>query len=282
MAIKDILFALNTYPNATPESSVADAVAIAAAFDARLAAIACNVRIKFPDTLFGNALIDVPALAAAEAKKSAANAARLLAAFDMEARKQSVTSEAINETCFTMEVPETLVEYARLRDLTILHMPQGGDDDLWYAESIIFGSGRPTLVIPGEWKRRAPFRLDTVVVAWDFSKTAARTVGDAMPALRKAKQVYVVTVTNEKPFDTKRSASELAKHLAHHGVEVTVDTVDAGGRDVGQTINAYCATREADLLAMGAYGHSRLREFVLGGATKTILSQPALPVLLSH
>lgn len=282
MAIKDILLALTTYPDSTPDSSVADAVAIAAVFDARLAAIACSVKIKLPGTLFGNVLINLPEIAAGEAKKSATNASRLLAAFDEETRKQGVAAETISETCFTMEVPEILVEYARLRDLTILPVPQGDDYDQWYAESVIFGSGRPTLVIPHEWKRRAPFRLETAVVAWDFSKSAARAVADAMPALQKAKRVYVMTVTNEKEIDTRRSASELAKHLAHHGVEVTVDTVDAGGRNIGTAITSHCATREADLLVMGAYGHSRLREFVLGGATRSIISKPTLPVLMSH
>ena len=80
-------------------------------------------------------------------------------------------------------------------------------------------------------------------------------------------------MTNEKEIDTRRSASELAKHLAHHGMEVTVDTVDAAGRDVGTVIKSYCATRDADLLVMGAYGHSRLREFILGGATNSMLSR---------
>lgn len=282
MAIKDILLALTTYPEPTPDSSIVDAVAIAAAFEARLAGIACEVKIRLPGTLLGNVLIDIPGIAAGEAKKSAENATRLLAAFDVETRKQGVPSEPISETCFTMEVPDVLVEYARLRDLTILPVPQGDDFDQWYAESVIFGSGRPVLVIPHEWKRRVPLRLETAVVAWDFSKAAARTVADAVPALQKAKRVYVVTVTNEKEIDTRRSATELAKHLAHHGVEVVVDTVDADGRNIGTAIRSYCATRDADLLVMGAYGHSRVREFILGGATRNILSQPPLPVLMSH
>lgn len=282
MAIKDILLALTAYPERTPDTSVTDAVAIAAAFDARLAAIVCDVKIKLPGSMFGNVLIDLPAMAAAEAKKSSENAARLLSVFSEETRKQGIASETIAETCFTMEVPEILVEYARLRDLTILPVPKGDDFDQWYAESIIFGSGRPTLVIPHEWKRRVPFKLDTAVVAWDFSKAATRSVADAIPALQKAKRVYVVTVLNEKEIDTRRSATELAKHLAHHGVEVIVDQIDAAGRGIGTTIQSYCASRDADLLVMGAYGHSRLREFILGGATRSILSQPTIPVLMSH
>lgn len=282
MAFRDFLLALTTYPNPTSQASVADAVAVAAAFDARLAAIACDVRMKIPRSVFGNALLDVGALAAAEEEKSAERASSLLAAFDAEARRQGITSEAIREKCFTGEVPGLLVEYARLRDMTILPVRQGDDYDQWYAESILFGSGRPALVLPHEWKRRTPVRLETAVIAWDFSRCAARAVADALPALQKARNVHVVTVANEKDIDTRRSASEIAKHLAHHGVVVTVDEVDAAGRDIGTTLTAFCASRDADLLVMGAYGHSRLRDFVLGGATRSLLSNPSLPVLMSH
>jgi nucleotide-binding universal stress UspA family protein len=282
MAIRDILVALTIYPDRTPDTAVTGAVAIAAALDARIAAIACEVKIKLPNSLFGNALIDLSALAADEAKKSAANAAHLLGIFNEATRKSGVNAETISEKCYTAEVPDTLVEYARFRDLTILPVPQGDDFDQWYAESIIFGSGRPVLVIPHEWKKRASFKLDTAVVAWDFSKTAARAVADALPLLQKTKHVTVLTVANEKEIATSRSATELAKHLAHHRIEVTVDTADAAGQDIGSVLKSYCARHDADLLVMGAYGHSRLREFILGGATRAMLSQPGLPVLMSH
>jgi nucleotide-binding universal stress UspA family protein len=282
MAIKDILLALTTYPDRTSGASVADAVAIAAALDARLAAMACEVRVRLPGTLFGNALIDLPAIAASEAKKSANHASQLLATFEEEARKQGVASEVISEACFTMEIAGLFVEYARMRDLTILPGLSGDDLDQGYAEALIFESGRPVLVIPQDPKWRKPFRLDTAVIAWDFSKPAARAVADAIPLLQKMKTVCLVTVANEKTIDTRRSAAELAKHLAHHGLQVTVDTVDGEGRSISDAIEAYCASRGADLLVMGAYGHSRLRQFILGGATRNILSQPKLPVLMSH
>jgi hypothetical protein len=217
MAIKDTLLALTTYPDSTPESSVADAVALAATLGARLAAIACEVRVKMPNSPFAGMLIDLPGMAAAEAKKSKVSAASLLAAVDRETKRMGVASETISEKCLTTEVPEILTEYARLRDLTILPIPKGDEFDQWYAESIIFGSGRPTLVIPLEWKRRAPFGLDTAVVAWDFSKAATRAVADAIPVLQKAKRVYIVTVMNEKEIDSRRSAAELAKHPSRCG-----------------------------------------------------------------
>jgi nucleotide-binding universal stress UspA family protein len=107
-------------------------------------------------------------------------------------------------------------------------------------------------------------------------------VADALPLLEKAKRVFVLTVTNEKVIDSKRSGTELAKHLARHGLNVTLDVVDAGGRSIGEAIEAHVASRNGDLAVMGAYGHSRLREFILGGATKSILARPPVPIFFSH
>jgi nucleotide-binding universal stress UspA family protein len=145
----------------------------------------------------------------------------------------------------------------------------------------MFGSGRPTLILPQKPRSR-PFELGTVAVAWDFSRAAARAVSDAMPLLEKAKRVRVVTVLNEKRLDRKHSAEELSKNLSRHGIDVVLDGVDAQGRPIGAVLEAYVASHDVDLLVMGAYGHSRLREFVLGGATNSLLSKPPLPILFSH
>lgn len=147
---------------------------------------------------------------------------------------------------------------------------------------MIFGSGRPTIVLPEVSKRGDPLSFDVVGVAWDFSRPAARAVADALPILQLAKIVRLVTITEEKTINTRRSGIELAKHLACHGIEVVLDEEDAAGRTIGQALEGYVTAREIDLLVMGAYGHSRMRDFILGGATKTIIANPPLPVLLSH
>jgi len=235
-----------------------------------------------PGNLLGNYVLDIPAMVAAEIKKSATNAQQLLASFQETAEKRGVFQERISEHCLTSEVPEIFIEYARLRDLTIVPVPEGDYVDQWYAESIIFGSGRPTLVLPHTRKRTGSFALDTVIVAWDFSRPATRAIADAMPILEKAKRVCVLTVTKEKAIDTRRSGAELAKHLARHGVDVVLDEVDAKGRGIGDVLEAHVTYRNANLLVMGAYGHSRIREFILGGATKRVLARPPMPTLLSH
>ena len=240
MAVKDVLLALTTYPEPTPVSAVDEAIDFAAAIGARISAIACEVKIRGPVNIMASALLDFPAMAAAETKKSSSNAENLLAAFQDAADKRGVFQERILEHCLTSEVPDVLIEYARLRDLTIVPVPEGEHVDQWYAKSIIFGSGRPTLVVPQTRKRAGAFALGTVVVAWDFSRPAVRAIADALPILKKAKRVCVVTVVNEKAIDSKRSGAELAKHLAAHGVDVVLDSVDAAGRGIGEVLELVC------------------------------------------
>jgi nucleotide-binding universal stress UspA family protein len=277
MAFRDILVVLTSYPEPTPVSVVEEAVAVASLLGAHIAALSCEMHVQVPGHFMSGAVVGLPGIIAEEAGKSRRNAQDLLASFEAAAAKAGVSCESMLERCQTVEVPELLVEYARLRDLTI--MPE--QDDRWYAEAVMFGSGRPTLILPQKPRSR-PFELGTVAVAWDFSRAAARAVSDAMPLLEMAKRVRVVTVLNEKRLDRKHSAEELSKNLSRHGIDVVLDGVDAQGRPIGAVLEAYVASHGVDLLVMGAYGHSRLREFVLGGATKSLLSKPPLPILFSH
>jgi nucleotide-binding universal stress UspA family protein len=277
MAFKDILVALNSYPDPTPVSAVEDAVSVAAALGAHLAALSCETRVQLPGHFVSASMVS--GMIAGEAAKSRKSVHELLAAFDAAAEKAGILHEAIFEKCLTLEVPDLLVEYARLRDLTILPMPASSDK--WYAEAIIFGSGRPTLILP-ENPKRPPFQLGTVAVAWDFSRAAARAIADALPLLELAKKVRIVTVVNEKALDTKRSGEEVARNLARHGIDVVLDKVDAKGSPIGAVLESYTSSQGADLLVMGAYGHARWREFVLGGATRSLLSKPPVPILFSH
>lgn len=279
MAFKDVLLTLTSYPEPTPVSVVDDAVSIVAALGAHLAAISCEVHVEVPGNFLVRTIIDIPGIAAHETAKSRKNAQDLLVAFEAAAAKSGVSHEAILETCATHRTPTLLVDYARLRDLTIMPAPESYG--LWDAEEIIFESGRPTLILPASPRPR-PFQLDTVGVAWDFSRTATRAVADALPLLEKAKKVRVVIVTNEKSFDCQRSPEDLAKNLARHGVDVVLDEVDAEGRPIGEVLEEYVLSHGIDLLVMGAYGQSRWREVVLGGATRSLLSKPPVPVFFSR
>ena len=276
MAFRDILVALTSYPEPTPLSVVEDAVSVASLLGAHIAALSCEMHVQVPGHFMSGAAVGLPGIIAGEAGKSRRNAQDLLEAFEAAAAKAGISCESVLEKCRTFEAPELLVEYARLRDLTI--MPESNDRA--YAEAVMFGSGRPTLILPQ--KRSRAIALGTVAVAWDFSRAAARAVSDAMPLLEKADKVRIVTVLNEKRLDSKHSAEELAKNLSRHGVDIVLDRVDARGRPIGGVLEAYVVSHAPDLLVMGAYGHSRLREFVLGGATDSLLSKPPLPILFSH
>jgi nucleotide-binding universal stress UspA family protein len=259
MGFKDLLLFLTTYPEPTPVSAVETAVDIAVALESKLSAIACAVSLHVPPNIYGKVLLDVPAMAAGEARKSLRNANSAQEESSRTGYKRIARYQRLPSCLSTMRVFETLQSYRR---------PRPGPFEPRYAESIIFGSGRPTLVIPNARADARVFALDTVVVAWDFSRPAARAVGDALPLLEKAKQVYVVTVTNEKAISIGRSGPEPAKHLARHGANVVLDIVDAAGRTIGDVLESYVSSRNANLLVMGTYGHSRVREFVLRGCNQ--------------
>ena len=107
-------------------------------------------------------------------------------------------------------------------------------------------------------------------------------MADALPVLGKAREVRILTVINEKPAARAGLGQDVQRHLEAHGVSAAVDEVDAGGRRIGQVFEDYLAGRDADLFVMGAYGRSRAREFILGGATEHMLHDPRVPLLLSH
>ncbi len=280
MPFKDVLVVLTTYPERTPNISIKSAIQLAIALEARVSAIAYEVRVPAPASPLGNALLNIPAMVAAELRKSATNAEDVMAEFQDAAVSNNILQDTILEKCSTADVPDVLVDYARLRDLTVVPIADTDGNERWYAEVLIFDSGRPVIVLPP--KPTAITSFDNVVVAWDFSRQSSRAIADSLPILELSKHVFILTVTNEKTIDTKRSGVELTKYLARHGVEVILDVVDAAGRDIGTVLRSHVQLRNGDLLVMGAYGHSRFREFVLGGATRSMLLQPPVPTFLSH
>jgi nucleotide-binding universal stress UspA family protein len=278
MASKDILLVLITYPQATDASEIQEAVSFAVALDSRISALACIVQVRAPSQhLLSNAF--VAALVASEREKSSVAAAELSAAFEASAKKAGVFQETLTKACFTSDAPDLLAREARMRDLTILPAVLEGDNYRWFAESIVFGSGRPLVILP---PRGREFALGTVVIAWDGSRPAARAVADALPMLERAKEVRILTVVNEKELSSESPAAELSRYLERRGIAAKSDCVDAAGRQISEVFKSYLTSNQTDLLVMGAYGHSRVREFILGGATLSMLSKPLVPILLSH
>ena len=298
MPTRDILFPMLSYPTLPENGSIESAASVAAALGAHISGLTFELDIKSPVGLYAHP-VNVSGIIAAERAKSASNARDLIATFDGAAKRQGTMHEHTLEHCTPGELGRVLVLHARLRDFCIFPVTAKDPEQRSLLEALIFESGRPVLLLPEETSRQLPSSFETVAVAWDHSRSATRAVAYALPLLQPAKRVHVVTVVDEKHLrehyifncvgiiDENRlqrsdSGIELCKHLARHGVEVAFDQVHAKGRAIGDVLESHVAERNIDLLVIGAYGHSRLREFILGGATRSVLTRPFAWTLLSH
>jgi nucleotide-binding universal stress UspA family protein len=184
------------------------------------------------------------------------------------------------------KVSETVVRQVRYADLIILsqadpnHPPPAPGRHL--VEDILLTSGRPTLVIPyvGSFETIGT----RVLVAWNNSREAARAVHDALPLLAKAASVTIIAVSpgRREPAADEAGTADLIDHLARHGISAKAERTVAAGKSIPDVLLSYAADLNADLLVAGGYGHSRLRERILGGITQTLLQHLTVPVLMSH
>jgi len=181
---------------------------------------------------------------------------------------------------------ESLVRHARCSDLIVLTQAEPSTPNFSAAkdlvESVILNSARPTLVLP--YAGRFESIGNHVLVAWNDSREAARALSDALPMLQRARQVEVATWNEAATIEDKTLRPQLdALHqwLMWHGVsaQMRAEPVDAG---IADAMLSHAADTGADLIVMGAYGHSRWAERVLGGATRGLLASMTVPVLMSH
>jgi hypothetical protein len=203
-----------SYPTATATNSIETAVTLAAGLSAHIVGLTFELDIKSPVGLYADP-VNVGGLLAAERRKSASNARDLIAAFDDLCARQGtmqrgVIYEHAVEHCSPNDVAKVLVDHARLRDLSIFPINQKEEGQRSLVEALIFESGRPVLLLPEGATRQLPSSLETVAVAWDHSRPAARAVADALPLLRTAKRVHVVTVADEKHLHRPDPASSCA------------------------------------------------------------------------
>lgn len=282
MAFKDVLLQLRSYPDPSPPAAIEWAVGAAAALGANVSALTFNIDVPPAGSSLANMLLDLPGMAAAERQKSQEHARTLVETFAQLASKHGLVHREIIESGATSQLASIVTEHARLHDLTMVPIGRRADLQQYVAEDVLFGSGRPAIVFPEEPSDGRPPSFDAVGIAWDFSRASARAVADALPILRRARTVHIVVITHDKTLRTGRSGTELVRHLGCHGIEAVLEEEPASGRSIGDALAHYAAARRLDLLVMGAYGHSRARDFILGGATMAIVSAPPLPVLLSH
>ncbi len=170
-------------------------------------------------------------------------------------------------------------QQARVQDLVVLDLQrQPLTLERGLIEDLLLRGGRPLLLVPAH---RDSCVLDRVLVAWDASGPAARAVADAMPLLQRAGEVEILSIPRVDDEATAAPGTDLAEWLAAHGIRVTLRQQQAGGT-AGETVLSRAAESGADLIVMGGYHHTRLREFIIGGATNTVLAGATTPVLLSH
>jgi nucleotide-binding universal stress UspA family protein len=254
------------------------AASIAATFSAYIAGISFLYEPVIPDGTLGGVPIDLIELQREENSKSAKDA---VSRFEAAVKKAGVSAETRILDATFGGAATLFAQIARRFDLAVVSQAQrehGASDELMI-EGVLFESGRPVVVVPYIQKRG--LTLERVLVCWDGSRTAARAVGDAMPFLERAKTVDIVIVTEDRKNEKVTGAS-MREHLTRHGVAAQIKRVARGDIAIEDAILSYAADSGADFMVMGGYGHSRLREFILGGATRGILASMTVPVLLSH
>jgi nucleotide-binding universal stress UspA family protein len=279
-AIRDMV--LNLSPGTTDDATVDYAVSLAGAFDAHLAAVAF-VYEEVPIAMLGDDIAAQWVDGVEELRREAQSAAKAaLARFDKLARGAGLSAEArVVETTFT-ETGEEFGRIARRFDLSLVRQaePASKLPDNLIIEAALFDTGRPVLIVPYIQKGEA--RLDRILICWDGSRPAARAIADSLPLLRRAKAVEIVTIGERVKGEETMTGGDITDHLRRHGLSVVTKNIVAPDVDVPSTILSHAADCSADLLVMGGYGHSRLREFVLGGATRGILATMTIPTLMSH
>lgn len=213
------------------------------------------------------------------------NAARVRQAFEEAMRRDGLNFDFHQVDSRTPIIADEVTALGRSADLVIVSATNpdeitGVERD--FVEQVVMAVGRPVVVLP--FKGNAAISLDDIVLGWDGGREAARAAYDALPLLQAAKKVRVVRVDPQKDPNLRASVpgADLAEALARHGVKAEARGFPTDGSDEGQALLRCADDSGAGLIVMGAYGHSRLSEFIFGGATRFVLNRMNRPVLMSH
>jgi nucleotide-binding universal stress UspA family protein len=275
--IKDIVVNLSVGNDSGPAGDYA--VSVASTFSAHLTGIAFVYDPIVP--VSGTGYIPAEVIESQQADNEAAAKAaidRFAAATD----RAGLSAEPLTLTASLAGAGDQFGRIARRFDLAIVGQaqPEITSVDEIVAETTLFESGRPMLMVP--YIQKGPLKLDNVMVCWDGSRQAARAIADAMPLLTKAGRVEIVIITNERGKQDEIEGADMGQHLARHGLKIDVHRIAGGNIDVADALLSHAADSGADFMVMGGYGHSRLREFVLGGVTHSMFRSLTIPALMSH
>jgi nucleotide-binding universal stress UspA family protein len=275
--IKDIIVNLSVAKNGSTVGNYA--VSVAAALQAHLTGIAFVYDPIVPISDGGYIPAEVIEVQRADNEAAAESAIKN---FTAATDRAGISAEPLTLNASLAGAADQFARIATRFDLAIVGQGQPGATsmDQIIAETTLFGSGRPMIMVP--YIQKAPFKIDNVMICWDGSRAAARAVADAIPVLGKSGRIEIVSVTNEPGKQDEIEGADIGRHLARHGLKVDVHRISGGDIDVGDALLSHAADSSADFMVMGGYGHSRLREFVLGGVTRLIFESMTVPVLLSH
>lgn len=269
---------LTPYPEPTSVGAIDHACALAKLFEAKLVVSSSHLEIRVPQNWV------VGAMMSTMARELETITTAQTEALELHVQRGAMLQGISVKVSHTAEHwPGGLVDNAwrgRVSDLCILNLSPNGAEPRLNVEDWLFGSGRPCILYPDSSKQ--PFSAENVLVCWDFSKSAARTVSDALPLLHNAKRVRVAVFRGEKDIPVADPTTPLVAFLAEHGVKVEAEDVAIGDRTIGAAILDHAKATDTNLILMGAFGHSRLREFLLGGATRELLAKSATPLFMSH
>lgn len=274
--LKDIVVSLAL--SAKRDHAVDYAISLAGAFEAHLTGVAILPAAFVPMT----GVIDAFPADFVETQRVQNELAAKLAVdrFTKAAEAVGIAAAAQSAGANAGSAGTAFGRVARTFDLSVVGQsaPEDVSTDA-VIEAALFDSGRPVITVP--YIQKTGLQLKHVLVCWDGSRAASRAIGDAMPFLRRAKAIELVTVQRAEQ-SSPLEGIEMAEHLARYKVPVEVKHIVSVEIDAGNTILSHAADCGADFMVMGGYGHSRMREFMLGGVTRTILESMTLPILMSH
>lgn len=268
---------LNTYPEAVTDDAVRAAAGYAAPLGVALRVTTFAVNIPQPASALGGLVLDIPGMVRVAEERSQADCRRL---GDLAREAGKSTGLTVSErTIIFGAAPEAAAQEARYFDLSLLPWSSESVSTRDMAVSVVFGSGRPAILVPPLARAE---KVNHLAIAWDGSRVASRSLGDALGLLPDGSRITVLTVQDEKRLFGQGIAGALSASLKNRGFAAQAVDVVLSGRTIAVALQEEARQAGASLLAMGGFGHSRLRDFVLGGATKGVFSDLRLPVLLSH
>lgn len=274
-----ILLPLHTYPDGNSETLVSQATAVAGYLDGEIHALVMDVAFPPVSSLMGDLVVDVPSLLAGARERCRETGAALLQSLTDQAKANGVVTRSSEIDCYPATFGDRASVAGRYHDLILTGLSSNDKVLRLTAEALVFGSGRPVMLLP---EQHMIGEMGHVMIAWDGSRVAARAVNDARIFLERSTKVTVAVVTDEKVLSDQSLGARLTDYLAAHGLTVEHAEIQSGGRSMADVLQEEAARVGAGILVMGGFGHSRMRDFVLGGATRGILEDLRMPVLLAH